>query len=116
MVFSTKNAKMDITFCLFQRLNSNFASKYINNIKERSIMKMKTMAIALVAGTLLMGSCASKKDLENCKSENAKLSTNYQESKEALAAANARIQLSARPTFTVSGCQQDFAGQPRKEP
>lgn len=52
---------------------------------------MKTMAIALVAGTLLMGSCASKKDLENCKSENAKLSTNYQESKEALAAANARI-------------------------
>ncbi|NPD81934.1 hypothetical protein E5358_00010 [Palleniella muris] len=55
------------------------------------MMKMKTMAIALVAGTLLMGSCASKKDLENCKSENAKLSTNYQESKEALAAANARI-------------------------
>ncbi|MCM1080028.1 MAG: OmpA family protein [Bacteroidales bacterium] len=54
-------------------------------------MKMKTMAIAMVAGALLMGSCASKKDLENCKSENAQLSTNYQESKEALAAANARI-------------------------
>ena len=54
-------------------------------------MKMKSMAIALVAGALLMGSCASKKDLENCKSENAKLSTSYQESKESLAAANARI-------------------------
>lgn len=54
-------------------------------------MKMKPMAIALVAGALLMGSCASKKDLENCKSENAKLSTSYQESKESLAAANARI-------------------------
>lgn len=52
---------------------------------------MKTMAIALIAGTLLMGSCASKKDLENCKSENAQLSTNYQESKEALAAAKTRI-------------------------
>lgn len=54
-------------------------------------MKMKSMAIALVAGALLMGSCASKKDLENCKSENVKLSTSYQESKESLAAANARI-------------------------
>lgn len=69
-------------------------------------MKMKSMAIALVAGALLMGSCASKKDLENCKSENAKLSTSYQESKESLAAANARI---ASLQEQLSQCQDNNA-------
>ncbi|MBQ9093048.1 MAG: OmpA family protein [Prevotella sp.] len=69
-------------------------------------MKMKPMAIALVAGALLMGSCASKKDLENCKSENAKLSTSYQESKESLAAANARI---ASLQEQLSQCQDNNA-------
>ena len=40
---------------------------------------------------MMFSSCASKKDLDNCKLENNKLTTSYQESKEALAAANARI-------------------------
>ena len=45
----------------------------------------------MAAGALMLGSCASKKDLENCKLENSQLQTNYQGAKEQLAAANARI-------------------------
>lgn len=55
-------------------------------------MKKNLMAIAVMAGALLLGSCASKKDLDNCKLDFSRLQTSYQESKESLAAANARIQ------------------------
>ena len=46
--------------------------------------------IALAAG-LLMTSCASKKDLVNCQTENKSLTTSLQSAKEDLAAKNARI-------------------------
>ena len=57
------------------------------------------MMMAFVAsGLLLMSSCASKKDLENCRqdnlalsNENKELNTSYQVTKEQLAAANARV-------------------------
>ena len=45
----------------------------------------------MVAGTLLVTSCASKKDLVNCQNENRELTNNYQDTKEKLAAANARV-------------------------
>ena len=45
----------------------------------------------MVAGTLLMSGCASKKDLENCQNENRELTTNYQNVKEQLAASKARV-------------------------
>ncbi|MEE3417693.1 MAG: hypothetical protein VZR53_20445, partial [Prevotella sp.] len=48
-------------------------------------------ALTLAAGALLVTSCASKKELENCQNENRELTTNYQDSKEKLAAANARV-------------------------
>lgn len=54
-------------------------------------MKKNILFIAMAAGIMMFSSCASKKDLDNCKLENNKLTTSYQESKEALAAANARI-------------------------
>ena len=54
-------------------------------------MKKNVFIIAMAAGALMLGSCASKKDLENCKLENSQLQTNYQGAKEQLAAANARI-------------------------
>lgn len=54
-------------------------------------MKKSFLFIAMAAGIMMFSSCASKKDLDNCKLENNKLTTSYQESKEALAAANARI-------------------------
>ena len=62
-------------------------------------MKKNIMMMAFVAsGLLLMSSCASKKDLENCRqdnlalsNENKELNTSYQVTKEQLAAANARV-------------------------
>ena len=47
--------------------------------------------MAVAAGCLVFGSCASKKDLENCQNENKELTRNYQDSKEQLAASKARV-------------------------
>lgn len=44
-----------------------------------------------MAGALLATSCASKKDLQNCQSENRELTSNYQDAKEQLAASQARV-------------------------
>ena len=45
----------------------------------------------MFAGLLAFTSCASKKDLENCRLENKELSGNYQNAKEDLAAQKARV-------------------------
>lgn len=54
--------------------------------------------MTLLAGALFVSSCASKKDLENCRldnqnlqNENKELNTSYQVTKEQLAASNARV-------------------------
>lgn len=49
------------------------------------------MMLTLVAGALLATGCASKKDLQNCQTENRQLSANYQDAKEQLAASQARV-------------------------
>ncbi len=55
-------------------------------------MKKTNIAIvALLAGTMLASSCASKKDLVNCQTENRELTANYQDAKEKLAASQARV-------------------------
>ena len=54
-------------------------------------MRNKILLFSLVAVGLLMSSCASKKDLLNCQSENRTLTNNYQDVKEQLAASNARV-------------------------
>jgi len=61
-------------------------------------MKKNILMMSLMAGALIFSSCASKKDLENCRldnqslqNENKELNTNYQVTKEQLAAANARV-------------------------
>ena len=55
-------------------------------------MKKTNIAIvALLAGTMLVSSCASKKDLVNCQTENRELTANYQDAKEKLAASQARV-------------------------
>ena len=56
-------------------------------MKQRNIF-----AIAIMAGALILSGCASKKDLDNCRMENDRLSSGYQDTKEQLAAANARLQ------------------------
>ena len=53
--------------------------------------KGNVLAIAMFAGLLTITSCASKKDLENCRLENRVLSGNYQDTKEQLAASKARV-------------------------
>lgn len=53
--------------------------------------RMNLILLTALAGTLLMSSCASKKDLENCQNENKELSKNYQDTKEQLAASRTRV-------------------------
>ena len=53
-------------------------------------MKKSVMMMALATG-LLLTSCASKKDLANCQTENKSLTESLQSAKEDLAAKNARI-------------------------
>ncbi|MBQ6063035.1 MAG: OmpA family protein [Prevotella sp.] len=54
-------------------------------------MRKSTMFIAAITACLLMASCASKKDLVNCQTENRQLQTNYQSAKEQLAASQERV-------------------------
>ena len=61
-------------------------------------MKKHFLMMTLLAGLLLVSSCASKKDLQDCREQNQKLLEtgkemimNYQQTKEQLAAANARV-------------------------
>ena len=53
-------------------------------------MKKNVLFVVLVGG-LLLSSCASKKDLLNCQTENKSLTESLQNAKEELAAKNARI-------------------------
>ena len=54
-------------------------------------MKKTILVLTLCTGALLMTGCASKKDLQNCQSENQRLTSEYQNAKETIAANNARI-------------------------
>ena len=54
-------------------------------------MKQKTFIVTLFAGVLLASSCASKKELDNCRLENKNLTESFQSTKEELAASRARV-------------------------
>ena len=54
-------------------------------------MKQKTFIAALFAGVILASSCASKKELDNCRLENKNLTESFQSTKEELAASIARV-------------------------
>lgn len=54
-------------------------------------MKQKTLIAALFAGVILASSCASKKELDNCRLENKNLTESFQSTKEELAASRARV-------------------------
>ena len=54
-------------------------------------MKKNLTFLSLILCGLIVVSCASKKDLENCQTENQRLNKDYQSAKETIAANNARI-------------------------
>ncbi len=54
-------------------------------------MKKNIFVLAILGAALLVTSCASKKDLQNCQNENKELTSNYQDAKEKLAASQARV-------------------------
>ena len=70
-------------------------------MKQTKIFVMAMMAVALMAA-----SCASKKDLQNCQSENRELTANYQATKEKLAAAEASL---AAAQEQLSSTKKDYA-------
>ena len=70
-------------------------------MKQTKIFVMAMMAVALMAT-----SCASKKDLQNCQSENRELTANYQATKEKLAAAEASL---AAAQEQLAGAKKDYA-------
>ena len=61
-------------------------------------MKKSVLMMTLLAGLVLVSSCASKKELEECKQRNLgmmqsykEMNMSFQEAKEQLAAANVRV-------------------------
>ena len=70
-------------------------------MKQTKIFVMAMMAVALMAT-----SCASKKDLQNCQSENRELTANYQATKEKLAAAEASLSAAQEQ---LSSTKKDYA-------
>ena len=54
-------------------------------------MKKNFFVILLVAGCLLVSSCVSKKDLENCKLENKELTDKYQTTQDKLSDVNSQL-------------------------
>lgn len=75
-------------------------------------MRKNILIIAALAGaTLMMGSCASKKSLENCQNENKALSANYQNTRDKLASTQAEL---AASRSRVSSLEEQLA-QARKD-
>lgn len=70
-------------------------------MKQTKIFVMAMMAVVMMAT-----SCASKKDLQNCQSENRELTANYQATKEKLAAAEASL---AAAQEQLSSTKKDYA-------
>ena len=80
---------MNATFRRNMHLITIFAVAFSINLK-RKMMKKSIFMISLVS-VLLMSSCASKKDLAACQEENKALQSNYQNTKEQLAASTTRV-------------------------
>lgn len=57
-------------------------------------MKKNVLIVMLAAGCMLISSCASKKDLVNCQTENRELTGKYQDTKDRLAESNAQLSAS----------------------
>lgn len=72
------------------RLINKFAANNQLNVNNYS-MKKNVLALSLIAGCLLVSSCVSKKDLENCQLENQELTNKYQDTQDKLSDANTQL-------------------------
>lgn len=61
------------------------------NFTKLTIMKKNVLTIAVMAATLLITGCASKKELQNCTAENKELTATVMSTKEQLAASQSRV-------------------------
>lgn len=91
MFFSVLIITLQSYYVLIIKVYSQERKISITKRQKPNMMKRNVLALSLMAGLLLVSSCASKKELENCRLENKELSGNYQDAKEQLAAANARV-------------------------
>lgn len=91
MFFSVLIITLQSYYVLIIKVYSQERKVSITKRQKPNMMKRNVLALSLMAGLLLVSSCASKKELENCRLENKELSGNYQDAKEQLAAANARV-------------------------
>lgn len=73
-------------------------------------MKKNILMVTLVAGCMLISSCASKKDLVNCQTENRELTGKYQDTKDRLAESNAQL---AASNARVSSLEEQLAESKR---
>ncbi len=75
--------------------NYLFIKKYfldLGTLNSLNMRQTKALTVALMASALFVTSCGvSKKTLENCQNENKELTNNYQNTKEQLAASQARV-------------------------
>ena len=69
-------------------------------------MKKNLIALSLIAGCLLISSCASKKELENCQLENKELNGKYQDTKDKLADVNSQLAASKE---RVAGLEEQLS-------
>ena len=69
-------------------------------------MKKILIALSLLAGCLLISSCASKKELENCQLENKELNGKYQDTKDKLADVNSQLAASKE---RVAGLEEQLS-------
>lgn len=73
-------------------------------------MKKNVLIVMLAAGCMLISSCASKKDLVNCQTENRELTGKYQDTKDRLAESNAQL---AASNARVSSLEEQLAESKR---
>ncbi|MBS5527318.1 MAG: OmpA family protein [Prevotella sp.] len=73
-------------------------------------MKKNVLIVMLAAGCMLISSCASKKDLVNCQTENRELTGKYQDTKDRLAESNAQL---AASNARVSSLEEQLSESKR---
>lgn len=73
-------------------------------------MKKNVLIVMLAAGCMLISSCASKKDLVNCQTENRELTSKYQDTKDRLAESNAQL---AASNARVSSLEEQLSESKR---